>query len=54
MQFIVASIITISIFCLFFATSDALAFNEVLSLFFLREVRTFERINKTSYKILMN
>lgn len=50
MQFIVASIITILIFCLFFATSDALAFNEVLSLFFLREVRTFERINKTLYK----
>lgn len=50
MQFIVASIITILIFCLFFTTSDALAFNEVLSLFFLREVRTFERINKTLYK----
>ncbi|WP_024613324.1 MutS family DNA mismatch repair protein [Clostridium sp. Ade.TY] len=32
------------------ATSDALAFNEMLNLFFLREVRTFERINKTLYK----
>lgn len=32
------------------ATSEALAFNEIFNLFFLREVRTFERINKTLYK----